>query len=117
MAAEKRLYGPAYLSSTYTTNVYQGAGGSALLYDSVTGIEVCNTDTSQRTFRLYLGATGSNTGGTEKFFDYPIGAGQTLMFPYPGRGMRLDSTDFLVGGASVASKVTITIHGTRNAAG
>jgi len=101
-------YGPAYLASS-ATNILQGGGGTAGLYDNVNGFTVCNTDTAQQTFTLYKGLTGASTGGTELFKLYPIGAGQTLSFPFPGKGLRLDTTDFLVGLASAASKVTIEL--------
>jgi hypothetical protein len=107
-------YGPAYLANS-ATNVIQGGGGVAGLYDNLQGIEITNTDTAQQTFSLWKGLTGASTGGTELFKDYPVGAKQTLMFPYPGKGIRFDTTDFLVGLASAASKVTITLIYQRNA--
>jgi len=111
--SDKR-YGPAYLANS-ATNIMQGGGGTSGLYDNVQGIEICNTDTVQQTFSIWLGATGASAGGTELFKDYPVGAKQTLMFPYPGKGKRLDSTEYLVGLASAASKVTIEIIYQRNA--
>lgn len=101
----KRLFGPLALTTTYTTNVYQGAGGSALIYDVLTHIHIANKANAD-TFRLYLGATGANAAGTELWYDYPIGA--KLDFDrYPR--MKLMSTDFLVGGA--ATTLTLVIEG------
>lgn len=107
-------YGPAYLAST-ATNIMQGGGGVAGLYDNVCGITICNTDAAQQTFTIYKGASGGSAGGTELFKLYPIGSGVTLSFPFPGKGIRLDTTDYLTGLASVASKLTIAIMYNRNA--
>ena len=101
----KRLFGPLALTITYTTNVYQGAGGSALIYDVVRHIHVANKLLAD-TFRLYLGATGANAAGTELFFDYPVAAKQS--YDYYAM-MRMASTDFLVGGA--ATTLTLVIEG------
>jgi len=65
------------------------------------------------TFRLFIGATGANAAGTEVFFDTPpggIAVGSYFDF-YPARGIKLTSTDFLVGGASLATTLTIMAEG------
>lgn len=103
-----RTFGPLYLTNTYTTNVYQGGGGSSLIYDRLTALYVANTDTSVHTVRLYLGATGANTGGTELLKDVSIPANTTVPFYFASPGVKLTSADFLVGGADSASKVTVT---------
>ena len=101
----KRTFGPVALTTTYTTNVYNNT--SALIYDVVRYLIVCNKDSSARTFRLYVGATGANAAGTELFFDVSVGVGETKIIPL-GSGLKLVSTDFLVGGASAATALTIT---------
>ena len=103
----KRTFGPTALSATLTTNVYQGGGGSALIYDSLKQIMVCNKTSGPITFTLYLGATGANTAGTELFTAVSI-PGNTTQFFYFQPGLKLTSTDFLVGGASSATSLTIT---------
>lgn len=108
------IYGPAYLASS-ATNIMQGGGGSSAVYDNVAGFVVTNEDTAQQTFSVWKGLTGASTGGTSLFKDYPIGAKQTLSFPFPGKGVKLTSTDYLVGLASAASKVAITVIYCRNA--
>lgn len=98
----KRIFGPVALTNTYTNNVYNNA--SALIYDVIRHIHVANKLLAD-TFRLYLGATGANTAGTELFFDYPVGA--KLTYDYYG-ALKMVSTEFLVGGA--ATTLTLVIH-------
>jgi hypothetical protein len=98
--------GPIALSNTYTTNIYQGGGGSALLFDVIRHIHICNKLAAD-TFRLYLGASATNAVGTELFFDFPVGA--KLTYDY-GCAMKLSSTDFLVGGAATLLTLTIEIE-------
>lgn len=102
----KRLVGPVTLSNTYTTNVYNQA--SAVVFSVVRKIHVANKTAGAVSFRLYLGATGANTAGTELFFDYSIAANSAVDFY---GALRLDSTDFLVGGASAATSLVITLEG------
>lgn len=106
MATIKRLYGPAALTNTYTTNVYNDS--SALLYTVIRHIHIVNKTAGAVTFRLYIGATGANAAGTELFYDHSIAANSTFDHYCE---LRLDSTDFLVGGASAATSLTITIEG------
>lgn len=101
----KRLVGPVALTTTYTTNVYNQ--GSALIYDVVRHIHVANKLAAD-TFRLYLGATGANTAGTELFFDFPVGAKSSYDY-YPF--LKMVSTDFLVGGAATTLTLVIEIEG------
>lgn len=105
----KRLYGPAALTNTYTTNVYVPA--SALIYDVIRHIHITNKTAATVTFRLYLGASGGNAAGTELWYDQSVAA-----FSDWDRYMALKvtSTDFLVGGASAATALTITIEGDSN---
>lgn len=104
----KRLFGPLALTTTYTTNVYAGASGSALLKDILTHIHVANKTGAAVTFRLYLGATGGNVAGTELFFDKSIAAND--VYDWYGR-LPLLSTDFLVGGAGTTTALTIEGEG------
>jgi len=102
----KRLYGPAALSDVYTTDIYVPA--SALVYDVVRQIHITNKTAGAVTFRIYLGLTGQNTAGTELWFNQSIAAGAS----WDWYGMlKLTSTTFLVGGASAAASLTITIMG------
>lgn len=102
----KKLYGPATLSDVYTTDIY--VPGSALVYDVVRHIHIANRTAGAVTFRIYLGATGANTAGTELWFDQTVAAHGV----YDWYGMlKLVSTTYLVGGASAPNALTITIMG------
>lgn len=103
-----RAYGPAYLANT-NTNIYQGGGGSALIYDLISAIYLANTTASAVTATIYLGASGASTGGTELLKNVSIPANTTVPFYYSGRGLKLTSADYLVGSASSPNAITITI--------
>lgn len=105
-------YGPAYLAGS-VTNIYQGGGGSALIYDLISGIYLANVTSGAITVTIYLGATGGSAGGTELLKGVSIPANTTVPFYYSGRGLKLTSTQFLTGLASAGSSVTITITGTQ----
>ena len=98
--------GPTALTTVYTTNVYQGGGGSALIFDVVRHVHVANKLAAD-TFRLYLGATGANAAGTELFFDFPVGA--KLTYDY-GCAMKMTNADFLVGGAATTLTLVIELE-------
>jgi hypothetical protein len=94
------------LTNTLTTNVYNQ--GSALIYDVIKHIHVVNKTSGAVNFTLYLGATGATTAGTEIFFQQNVAANS--VFDWYGN-MRMNSTDFLVGGASAATSLTIEGEG------
>lgn len=106
----KRLAGPVALSATLTTNVYNQ--GSALLYSVIRHIHIANKTGTAATASLWLGATGANAAGTELFTGHSVAANSE--FDWYG-ALRMDSTDFLVGGAGTASALTITVEGELNA--
>lgn len=108
-----RNFGPLALTITLTTNVYQGGnGGTASIYDVIRTIWVTNKTTSAATVSLWLGATGANTAGTEILSAVSIPANTAVPF-YFSPGLRMESTDFLVGGAGTATALTITGMGTQ----
>lgn len=100
--------GPTALTNTYTTNVFNDTNTN--VFNIVRHIHVANKTASAVTFRLYLGLTGANTAGTEIFYDKSVAAYDC--FDYY-TAMRMASTDFLVGGASAATSLVITIAGER----
>lgn len=108
MADKLLRVGPLALTNTLTTNVYAGAGGSALLQDEINHIHIANKTGGAVTFTLYLGATGANAAGTELWVAKSISANDS--FDWYGR-LKLLSTDFIVGGASAATSLTITMSG------
>lgn len=107
----KRTFGPLALTSTLTTNVYAGAGGSALIYDVLKHIHVANKTGSAATFTLYLGATGANAAGTELFVAQSVAANASFDYYC---NLKMVSTDFLVGGASANTTLTIYAEGEQN---
>lgn len=103
----KRLVGPVALTTTLTTNVFNQA--SALLFSVITHIRIVNKHASTAAkATLYLGATGANAAGTEVLFGKAVAVGD--VYDWYGR-LRMDSTDFLVGGADTTLALTIEIEG------
>lgn len=102
----KRTFGPLALTATLTTNVYNNA--SALIYDVVTHVHVTNKTAGAVTFSLWIGATGGNVAGTEWFSGQSVPANG--VFDWYGR-LKLLSTDFLVGGASALTSLSIEAEG------
>lgn len=98
----KRTFGPLALTNTLTTNVYNNS--SALIYDVIKHIHIANKTAGAVTFSLWLGATGANAAGTELFTAVSIAAND--YFDWYGN-LKMLSTDFLVGGASAATSLTI----------
>jgi hypothetical protein len=122
--ASNRIFrsGPTALSATLTTNVLNPPAasggvnaGSNGQYIVLKEIYVINKTGSAATFSLWLGATGANTAGTEiaSAVNVPANSYVTLYFP----GLRLDTTDFIVGGASAATTLTATFVGEIGVAG
>ncbi len=76
----------------------------------VTLIVLCNTDTSDRTFRLHhVDSAGSSSASNALFYDYAIAAGRTFIPPLSG--MVGQAGQMLRGLASSASKITYAIYG------
>ena len=117
MAANKVFrFGPVALTTTLTTNILNPPtatggvnAGSSPAYIVLKHIRIVNKTGSAATFSLWLGATGANTAGTEV-----IGQGLSVAAnsSYDWYGiLRLDSTDFLVGGAGTGSALSIQGEG------
>ena len=102
----KRTFGPLALTATPTTNVYNNA--SALIYDVITHVHVTNKTAGAVTFSLWIGATAGNVAGTEWFSGQSVPANG--VFDWYGR-LKLLSTDFLVGGASALTSLSIEAEG------
>ncbi len=115
-------FGPVALSNTLTTNILNpptasgGVGaGSSSQYIILRHIRIVNKTASAVTFSLWLGATGANAAGTEVVGQgYSVAANSA--FDWYGY-MRLDAADFLVGGASAATSLTIQGEGEIGVAG
>ena len=119
MAANKIVrIGPVALSNTLTTNILNpgvtslaGPVGITLTqpYLILRHIRIVNKTAGSVTFSLWIGATGANAAGTEV-----VGSGIPVpaYSAYDWYGMaRLDAADFLVGGASAATSLTLQAEG------
>jgi hypothetical protein len=110
--------GPVALTTTLTTNVInpptltggvQAPPNSTNTYLILSHIRIVNKTGSAATFSLWLGATAGNVAGTEV-----IGTATSVpansAFDWYGR-MRIDTTQFLVGGAGTATALTLEAEG------
>lgn len=108
--------GPLALSNTLTTNILNPAtatggtnAGSSAQYIIIKRVSVVNKTAGAVTCSFWLGATGGNVAGTEVFFTgKSIAANSTEVI---NCNLRLDAADFLVGGASAATSLTIEFEG------
>lgn len=104
--AWKRLAGPAYIGSSAADILTTPSSGQMYV---ITHIRVVNKDSSQRTFTLYMGATGGSAGGTELTKDKPIAVAGDVDIYFPGLVMK--NGDYLSGIASAGSALVITVMG------
>ena len=111
-------FGPVAMSATLTTNILNPAitslagpvGFTATQpYIILRHIRIVNKTAGAVTFSLWLGATGANTAGTEVIGQATSVAANSY-FDWYG-ALRLDSTDFLVGGASAGTSLSIQGEG------
>jgi len=107
--------GPVALTATLTTNILNGlvtslAGSTGITFTQpkiwVKRIHIVNKTGAAATFSLWIGATGGNVAGTE-FFSLQSVAAQGVYDWTSGPGLQLLSTDFLVGGASALTTLTL----------
>lgn len=123
MAQNKRFrFGPLALTNTTTTNILNPPtatggtnGGTSPMYIVLSHIRIVNKTAGAVTFSLWLGATASNTAGTE-VIGTALSVAANSAFDWYG-SLRLDSTDFLVGGASANTSLTIQGEGEIGVAG
>lgn len=109
--------GPLALTNTYTTNIMNpgtttggvAGGGSRNLYIILTHIRILDKGGAGGTFRLYIGATGGNVAGTEFMGNNTTVAANSYVDWY-GR-LLMKAADFLVGGASAGTTLTIQAEG------
>ena len=106
MGTVKRT-GPIALTTTTTTNIMQGAGGDAAMRDRIKHIHIANKTSTAVTFDLYLGASNANAAGTELFKGKSVAANDVYDY-YCDKTMA--STEYLVGGASANTSLSITIE-------
>jgi len=110
-------FGPVALSNTLTTNILKGpvqaAAGTGVgaqdIYMVVRHIRIVNKTAGAVTFSLWLGATGGNAAGTE-VIGTALSVAANSAYDWYGN-MRMDAADYLVGGASAATSLTIEGEG------
>ena len=123
MASNKIFrFGPVALTTTLTTNILNPPtatggvnGGSSANYIVLRHIRIVNKTGTAATFTLYLGLTGANTAGTE-VIGIALSVAANSAFDWYGM-LRLDSADFLVGGAGTTLALVITGEGEIGVAG
>lgn len=117
MASNKLFnFGPIALTNTLTTNILNPPAasggvnaGSSGQYILLRHMRIVNKTAGAVTFSLWKGATGGNAAGTEVV---GIGTPVAANSAYDWYGlMRLDVADFLVGGASAATSLSIQGEG------
>ena len=119
MAANKTIrFGPVALTNTLTTNILNpgvtslaGPIGFTMTqpYLVIKHIRIVNKTAGAVTCSFWLGATGANAAGTEVI---GIALSIAANSPYDWYGLlRLDAADFLVGGASAATSLSIQGEG------
>lgn len=119
MAANKVIrMGPVAMSNTLTTNIINPptlTGGTGLAgtntntYLIIRHIRIVNKTAGAVTFSLYIGATGANAAGTE-FMGLGNSIAANSYVDWYGM-LRMDVADFMVGGASAATSLTIQCEG------
>lgn len=123
MAANKTFrFGPVAMSNTLTTNILNpptGSGGVGITatnqYMILKHVRIVNKTAGAVTFSLWLGATGGNAAGTEVIGQGTSVAANSYVDWYGV--LRLDAADFLVGGASAATSLSIQGEGEIGVAG
>lgn len=106
------------MSNTLTTNILNPAVASlsgpvgftmTQPYLIIRHIRIVNKTAGAVTFSLWLGATGGNAAGTE-VVGIALSVAANSSYDWYGL-MRLDAADFLVGGASAATSLSIQGEG------
>lgn len=125
MAANRPIrVGPVALTTTLTTNVFNpptttgGVGvpsGVTATYVILRHIRITNKTSASATFSLWLGATGGNVAGTE-VIGQGLAVAANQSYDWYG-ALRIDTADFLVGGAGTATALTFEAEGEIGVAG
>lgn len=119
MAANKVVhFGPVALTTVLTTNILNpgtttgGVGmptNSANLYLILRHIRIVNKTAGNVTVSFWLGATGANTAGTEVIGQALTVAANSFV-DWFGL-LRMDTSDFLVGGCNTATAASFEAEG------
>lgn len=119
MPANKAIrFGPVAMSATLTTNIINpnvtslaGPVGFTMTqpYLIIKHLRIVNKTAGAVTFSLWLGATGANAAGTE-VVGTALSIAANSAYDWYGL-LRLDAADFLVGGASAGTSLTLEGEG------
>ena len=119
MAANKIVrFGPVALSNVLTTNILNAptitggvglAGTNTNTYFILRHLRIVNKTAGAVTFTLYVGATGGNVAGTE-IIGIATSVAANSYIDWYGQ-LRLDVADFVVGGASALTSLTLQGEG------
>lgn len=123
MASNKTFrFGPIALTNTLTTNLLNPPtttggtnGGSSSQYIVLKHIRIVNKTSGAVTCSFYIGATGANAAGTE-FLGIGLSVAANSYIDWYGL-IRLDAADFLVGGASANTSLSLEGEGEIGVAG
>lgn len=112
-------FGPVAMSATLTTNILNpgtttgGVASTGAPFDKLwiilTHVRIVNKTGGAVTFSLWLGATGGNAAGTE-FIGNALSVAANSVYDWYGR-VRISQADFLVGGASAGTSLSIEGEG------
>lgn len=123
MASNKTFnFGPVALTNTLTTNILNPPtatggtnGGSSSQFIIIRHFRIVNKTAGAVTCSFWKGATGGNVAGTEILFQATSIAANSYVDAY---GIwRFDAADFLVGGASANTSLSIEGEGEIGVAG
>jgi len=116
MASNRLFKAVVALTNTLTTNILNPAAAGAgagytptATFIVLTHIRVVNKTAGAVTFSLWVGATGANVAGTE-FMGIAKNVAANDSVDWYGR-FRLDAADYLVGGASANTSLTLNLEG------
>lgn len=122
MTNKRFRFGPIALTATLTTNLLNPPtasggvnGGSSSQYIILSHLRVVNKTAGAVTVSLWIGATGANTAGTEFAWQATSVAANSFLDWFGA--VRLDAADFLVGGASALTSLTLQGEGEIGVAG
>jgi hypothetical protein len=109
-------FGPIALTNTLTTNLLNPPtatggtnGGSSAMYIVLKHVRIVNKTAGAVTCSFWIDATGGNTAGKEVIAQATSVAANSYIDWY-GQ-LRLDAADFLVGGASANTSLSIQGEG------
>lgn len=115
-------FGPIALTTTLTTNLLNPAtatggvnGGSSAQYIVIKHFRVVNKTAGAVTCSFWKGATGANAAGTE-FLAQGLSVAANSYVDFYGL-WRFDSADFMVGGASANTSLSLEGEGEVGVAG